>query len=215
MLPFIIKITKPLFFCRILSKEKTMKLSLMKFFDGYVRNYHSLNLTIHHGRHSFTMTEIEYFSRLGSMLGFYPFTEDTCNGSYRPMDLTWWDDYDGEYWHDFILHLERENIFKKDFETLEKLFSKRENVPQNVIGIINVHSKERVNELVKATQKLCNIENALLIFRTNSLGNRKGYFDEVHAYLLNKKNILEYKNASISEIAGTLYMQMETAEVKF
>lgn len=46
-----------------------MRLNLMNLFDGYVRNYHSFNLTLYHGKHSFTMTEIEYFSRLGSMLG--------------------------------------------------------------------------------------------------------------------------------------------------
>lgn len=97
-----------------------MKLDLMRIFDGYVRNYHTLNLTVHHGKHSFTMTEIEYFSRLGSMLGYYPFTEDTCNGSVRPMDLSWWGSFDGEYWHDLVLHLERENWFKKDEETLDK-----------------------------------------------------------------------------------------------
>ncbi|TWI59642.1 hypothetical protein IQ10_00062 [Halalkalibacter nanhaiisediminis] len=64
-------------------------LNLMKFFEGYVRNYHTLNLTIHHGKHSFTMSEIEYFSRLGLMLGYWSYTEDTTNGTYRPMDLTW------------------------------------------------------------------------------------------------------------------------------
>lgn len=83
-----------------------MQLNLMNLFDGYVRNYHSFNLTIQHGKHSFTMTEIEYFSRLGSMLGYHPFTEDTCDGTYRPMDLTWWGSYDptDEYWHEFVLH---------------------------------------------------------------------------------------------------------------
>lgn len=65
-----------------------MKLDLMKLFDGYVRNFHTLNLTVHHGKHSFTMTEIEYFSRLDSMLGYYLYTENTCNSKYRAMDLT-------------------------------------------------------------------------------------------------------------------------------
>lgn len=186
-----------------------MKLNLMKIFDGYVRNYHTLNLTRHHGKHSFTMTEIEYFSRLGSMLGYFPFTEDTCNGSYRPMDLTWWDNYDGEYWYNFILHLERENLFKKDYETLEKLFDKREMVPENVIGIITVPNTYRMNELIKLAQGMCKIENAILIFRTNSQDNMKGYFDEVHAYLLNKKNIVDSKIAIVNEIAGTLFMQLK------
>ena len=75
-----------------------MKLNLMKIFDGYVRNYHTFNLTMHHGKHSFTIAEIEYFSRLGSMLGYFSFTEDTCNGSYRAMDLTWWENDNEEYW---------------------------------------------------------------------------------------------------------------------
>src|SRR4051812_46877431 len=101
-----------------------MHLQLMRIFDGYVRNYHSFNLTIHHGKHSFTMTEIEYFSRLGSMLGYHPFTEDTSGREYRPMDLSWWGRYEDDYWYDLILHLERENLFKKDEETLDKLFGK-------------------------------------------------------------------------------------------
>lgn len=102
----------------------------MNVFDGYVRNYHTFNLTVQHGKHSFTMTEIEYFSRLGSMLGYHSFTEDTCNETYRPMDLTWWGKYDptDECWHEFVLHLERENWFNKDEITLEKLFAEREDV---------------------------------------------------------------------------------------
>lgn len=88
-----------------------MQINLMNLLEGYVRNYHTFNLSIYHGKHSFSMTEIEYFSKLGSMLGYYPFTEDTCDGTYRPMDLTWWGNYDDDYWHDFVLHLERENFF--------------------------------------------------------------------------------------------------------
>jgi hypothetical protein len=64
-----------------------MHLNLMNLFDGFVKNYHTFNLSIYHGKHSFAMTEIEYFSRLGSILGYYPFTEDTGDGSYRPMTL--------------------------------------------------------------------------------------------------------------------------------
>lgn len=160
----------------------------MNLFDGYVRNYHTFNLSIYHGKHSFTMTEIEYFSRLGSMLGFHPFTEDTCNGTYRPMDLTWWGNYDNEYWHDFVLHLERENLFNKDEETLEKLFAKREYIPANVIGIMNVPSRERIEHLVNCTKSKSSIKNTLLVFRTNSTGKNQAYFDEVYAYLFNKSN---------------------------
>jgi hypothetical protein len=88
------------------------------------------------------------------MLGYHPFTEDTCNGENRPMDLTWWGSPKHEYWHDFILHMERENLFNKDEETLEKL-------------------------------------------------------DEVYAYLLNKSEVIDSRKASVSRIAGTLYMQLE------
>lgn len=185
-----------------------MQINLMNLFDGYVRNYHSFKLTVNHGKHSFTMTEIEYFLRLGSMLGFYPFSEDTCDGTYRPMDLTWWGNYDpvDEYWHDFVLHLERENSYNKDEQTLEKLFAKREYIPNNVIGIMNVVNKERINELVCLTQMMCSIENALLVFRTNSTGRNQAYFDEVHAYLFNRNMIFQTKTAFVSEVDGTLYM---------
>ncbi|MBM7610272.1 hypothetical protein JOD29_003551 [Lysinibacillus composti] len=183
-----------------------MQLDLMKLFDGYVRNYHTFNLTVHHGKHSFTMTEIEYFSRLGSMLGYFAYTEDTCNGTNRPMDLTWWDNYDGEYWHDFALHLERENYFRKDEETLDKLFCEREYIPANIIGIMNVRNHERIEELLLQAKTMCKVDNALLIFKTTASGNSQKYFDQVYAYLLNKKDIIESKIANVSDISGTLYM---------
>lgn len=183
-----------------------MKLDLMRIFDGYVRNYHTLNLTVHHGKHSFTMTEIEYFSRLGSMLGYYPFTEDTCNGSVRPMDLSWWGSFDGEYWHDLVLHLERENWFKKDEETLDKLFCERECMPANVIGIMNVQNQDRIAELIAMARRTCKITNAQLVFRTSSSGKSPGYFDEVHAYLLDKSKVVAKKLAYVSEINGILFM---------
>jgi len=189
-------------------------LDLMKIFDGYVRNYHSLNLTVDHGRHSFTMTEIEYFSRLDSMLGYYAFTEDTCNGESRPMDLTWWDGHDADSWDDFVLHLERENQFAKDEETLEKLFGDREYIPQNVIGIMNVASTERIQYLVSVATETCRIQNALLIFKTYSPGKPQPYFDEVHAYLLTKHEIKQPKKAHVSLVEGMLFMHFnETLEV--
>lgn len=184
----------------------------MNLFEGYVRNYHTFNLTNQHGKHSFTMTEIEYFSRLGSMLGYHPYTEDTCNGANRPMDLTWWGDYDSanEYWHEFILHLERENLFDKDVATLEKLFSERENVPNNVIGIMNVPNKNRIDELVEMTKEMSSIENALLVFRTNSTGKNQVYFDEVHAYLFNKNKLDATRKAFVTVVGGILFMHFES-----
>lgn len=181
----------------------------MKIFDGYVRNYHTFNLTLFHGRHSFTMTEIEYFSRLGTMLGYHPFTEDTCDGTSRPMDLSWWGSFDKEYWHDLILHMERENSYKKDEETLDKLFCDREYTPMNVIGIMNVSNQDTINELIATAKRTCQIDNALLVFKTHSSDNRQLYFDKVYAYHFKKSQIVEMKKAVISDIAGTLYMQLE------
>ena len=186
-----------------------MKLDLMKIFDGYVRNYHTFNLSVHHGKNSFTMTEIEYFSRLGSMLGDLPYTEDTAGGTCRAMDLSWWGEYDGEYWHDLILHLERENYSKKDEETLDKLFCSREICPLNAIGIMNVPSQERIAELIRIAKTTCKIENALLVFRTYSSGKKQPYFDEVHAYLLKKRKLIGSKIAFVSDVGGTLFMNYD------
>lgn len=177
----------------------------MKIFDGFVRNYHTLNLSYSHGNNSFTMADINYFARLGSMLGFWAFTEDTADGSNNPMDLTWWDDLvdkgDITEWETFVLHLEKENLYKKDKETLNKLFKYNiELNPQNVIGIVNVLNKERIEQLLKYAKKICKHENALLIFR---MGN------EVYAYLLRQNKIALSKRAYISDISGTLFMYYE------
>lgn len=183
-----------------------MQFDLMKLFDGYVRNYHTFHLTVDHGKHSFTMTEIEYFSRLGSMLGYHAYTEDTCNGLNRPMDLTWWDGFDGTYWHDFILHLERENYFKKDMETLEKLFCKRELSPMHAIGILNVPNYERIEELLQHVKKMCNVPQAMLIFRTYSQESDKNFFDEVYTYVFHQKKCVATEKAYVSEVFGVLHM---------
>lgn len=183
-------------------------LNLIKLFEGYVRNYHTFNLTVHYGKHSFTMTEIEYFSRLGSMLGYHSFTEDTCNGYNRAMDLTWWDNFGGEYWDDLILHLERENYFDKDEETLDKLFCEREYTPSNVIGILNARDPNRIDELMSIATRTCKVGNALLVFKTNSSGKSQVYLDEVHAYLLHTNTVVASRKAVISDLEGTLFMHL-------
>jgi hypothetical protein len=122
------------------------------------------------------------------------------------MDLSWWGSFDGEYWHDLVLHLERENLFKKDEETLDKLFCERECMPANVIGIMNVQNQDRIAELIAMARRTCKITNALLVFRTSSSGKSPGYFDEVHAYLLDKSKVVAKKLAYVSEINGTLFM---------
>lgn len=127
------------------------------------------------------------------------------------MDLTWWGNYNSTdgYWYDFVLHLERENLFNKDVETLEKLFAERQYVPNNVIGIMNVQNKDRKDHLIKLTKKMSSIENALLICRTNSTGKNQFYFDEVYAYHFNKNKLIETKKAYVSEISDTLFMHFE------
>lgn len=122
------------------------------------------------------------------------------------MDLTWWGRYDEEYWHDLILHLERENLYKKDEETLEKLFNEREDIPLNMIGIMNVRNRVRMEELVEIAKAKNNSDNALLIFKTNSTGREQLYFDEVYAYLLNRSEVVDRKVAYVSDIEGTLFI---------
>lgn len=73
-------------------------------------------------------------------------------GRSRPMDLSWrkWDArFDDEYFLYLALHLERENVWEKDVDTIQKLFSqtKEEYIPHNVIGIQFVESFERIKYL--------------------------------------------------------------------
>ncbi|MEK3986375.1 hypothetical protein MHB77_23845 [Paenibacillus sp. FSL K6-3166] len=112
------------------------------------------------------------------------------------MDLSWWGSFDGEYWNDLILDIERENQLEKDEETLDKLFCDRVNIPINVIGIMNVRNRDRIDELIKTANKMCKLENALLVFKTYSTGKKQ--IDEVHAYLINKDKIVESKKAFVS-----------------
>lgn len=186
-----------------------MELDLMRLFEGYVRNYHTLKLTTYHGKHFFTMSEIHYFSALGSMLGYHPFTEDTCDGTYRPMDLTWWGGYKNDYWHDFVLHMERENLYAKDKETLDKLFAEREYRPVNTIGIMNVKDSKRIEELLHYARTAHTIERSLLIFRTKSIHDDHPFLDEVHAFVVNQNHVSASKKASVSDIGGTLFMHFD------
>lgn len=149
---------------------------LLIFFEGYVRNYRRLNLHYSHNRSMFTKREIDYFANLGEMLGYFAFIEDSkpdkIKGRSRPMDLSWWhwdERKDKEYFTGLILHLERENSWNKDIETIEKLFSITDNAysPHNVIGIQNVQNEERIiqlNNLVVQNNKKQQ-SNVLMIYR--------------------------------------------------
>ncbi|KIL51808.1 hypothetical protein [Jeotgalibacillus soli] len=130
--------------------------NLMQFFEGYVRNYRRMNLSYLHNHSMFTKREIDYFANLGEMLGFEAFVEDSkfdrIKGRSRPMDLSWWKwdaRKDPENYLYLALHLERENVWDKDVETIEKLFSETVEgyVPHNVIGIQYIGSAERIDYL--------------------------------------------------------------------
>ncbi len=183
-----------------------MSLDLLNIFDDFVQDYSILKLTNYHPRSSFTLRELNYFFELGQKMGYESFTEDS-SGSSRAMDLSWWGKGHGEYWGDLVLHLERENLWKKDEETLQKLFQeKRDQPPANVIGMIPVPNKERAEELVKEAVITCNVNNTLLIFRVNpdtNGGNR------TIAYLLEKKRIVEHKTAYVFTNQDTGYLSMD------
>lgn len=149
------------------------------------------------------MVEIDYFAKLGSMLGFSVFTEDTIDSQSRPMDLTWWDGYDEEnkQWTELILHLERENRYDKDHETLIKLFKdNRKFKPHNVIGILNVRNESGAEELVKEAEKLCKVPNALLIIRI---------YPEVKAYLFNENKKVQERTAYFHEVQDILFLSYD------
>lgn len=178
-------------------------LNLMQIFNGYVRNYRRMNLSQIHNRSMFTQREIEFFANLGEMLGYDAFVEDTkhdkLKGRSRPMDLALWkwdQRIDIENYVCLVLHLERENQWNKDEETIEKLFSETDEgfTPHNVIGIQYVESRERMdflNSLVlekNAIQK----SNVLMVYR---------YFDKliklekVSAFYFSPTNLMEVRNA--------------------
>ena len=136
----------------------------------------TLNLNELHNRSMFTRREIEHFSNLGEMLGYSVFVEDAKYDKRlkrnRPMDLSWWkwdQRIDKDYFVSLVLHLERENQWNKDVDTIEKLFSTTNEgyIPQNVIGIQNIESSSRISYLNKLVLKKNKNQqsNALMIYR--------------------------------------------------
>ncbi len=182
---------------------KKQYFDLMQFFNGYVRNYRRLNLSHLHNRSMFTKREIEYFANLGELLGFDAFVEDSkfdkIKGRSRPMDLSWWKwdaRKDDENFLYLALHLERESVWNKDIETIEKLFSQTEEgfVPHNVIGIQYLESAERIvmlNDLIVQKNRIQN-SNILMVYRFNdTLHDLQG----VHAYYFTPSGLSESRRA--------------------
>lgn len=198
--------------------------NLMQFFDGYVRNYRRMNLSHLHNRSMFTKREIDYFANLGEVLGFDAFVEDSkfdkIKGRSRPMDLSWWKwdaRKDKEKFSYLALHLERESMWKKDIDTIEKLFSETEEgfIPHNVIGIQYVESAERIemlNDLIIKKNKIQN-SNVLMVYR---------FYDPlievetVHAYYFTPTGLRESRN-SICDLddSGYWFLCFEEEYVPF
>lgn len=198
--------------------------NLMQFFDGYVRNYRRMNLAKLHNRSMFTKREIDYFSNLGEMLGFDAFIEDSkfdkTMGRSRPMDLSWWK-YDGrkdeENFLYLALHLEREFIWTKDIETIEKLFSDTEEgfIPHNVIGIQYIETVDRMNylnDLIIQKNAVQN-SNVLMVYR---------YYDaildieRVYAYSFTPDGLMETRSAICDQDdSGYWFMGFEEEYVPF
>jgi hypothetical protein len=178
-------------------------LDLMLFFEGYVRNYRKLNLQQLHNNSMFTKREIEYFAQLGEFLGFHVFIEDykfdLSKGRSRPMDLSWWkwdERLDLEAFAYLALHLERENYWDKDMDTIDKLFSKTEEgyIPHNVIAIQNVETEARIKELnkiVKNRNKKQN-SNVLMIYR---FWDKNNQIEQVCGYLFSEDGKMEERKA--------------------
>lgn len=188
---------------------------LMDIFEGYVRNYRRINLHQATNKSMFTKREIDYFANLGELLGFFSFVEDTKPnyeyGRSRPMDLAWWKSepkIDKENFSQLILHLERENIWSKDAETIEKLFCKtdEEYRPVNIIGIQNVENYEKIrilNEMVCKKNKVQD-SNVLMIYRYY---DEDEDFDKVAAYYILENKIVGEKHA-ICDIDKSCYWTM-------
>nr|WP_318540031.1 hypothetical protein [Terribacillus saccharophilus] len=162
-----------------------------------------MNLSYLHNRSMFTQREIDYFANLGEMLGYEAYGEDTkfdsLKGRSRPMDLSWWK-WDGrkdkENYSHLALHLERENVWRKDVDTIEKLFSETEDayVPYNVIGIQLLESAERIEYLNELILRKNHVQQSkvLMIYRYNETEKD---FDRVSAYFFDPAGLIEHRDA--------------------
>lgn len=197
---------------------KKQYFNLMQFFNGYVRNYRRLNLSSLHNRSMFTKREIDYFANLGEMLGFDAFVEDSkfdkLKGRSRPMDLSWWKWDKREDKENFLypaLHLEREFVWSKDEETIEKLFSDTEEglVPHNVIGIQYIASMDRIEVLnaLLIQKNRSQMSNVLMVYR---FYDAELAIERVCAYYFTPAGLYETREAICKEDeSGYWYMCFE------
>ena len=134
---------------------------------------------------------------------------DTIDGKHRRMDLSWWGEYDKnkDEWSRLVLHLERENFYSKDEETLEKLskYSKKY-TPEYRIGIIHVRNKERIKHLQRKAKKLFNSKKVLLIYRIDKEQEKEF---QVNAYLMNQPNKPVIAFSKELSDTGFIYMSLK------
>ncbi|OIU73195.1 hypothetical protein BHE18_14825 [Rossellomorea aquimaris] len=195
----------------------------MQFFEGYVRNYRRLNLSVNHNRSMFTKREIDYFASLGEMLGFEVFIEDRkmdkAKGRSRPMDLAWWKwdkRISEKEYVSLDLHLERESVWWKDVETVEKLFSETEEgcVPTHVIGIQYIESEKRIdylNNLVLEKNRQQQ-SSALMVYRYDDVETE---MQKVSAFWINPDGKQDERHAFCKVDESGYWLMLFEEEVDF
>lgn len=164
----------------------------------------------------YTKREIGYFEAVGEYLGFFSFIEDTKPnydyGRSRPMDLSWWkwdERVSSEEFINLVLHLERENCFSKDLETIDKLFCKTDEIyiPDYVIGIINVESKAKIKKLQEEVIKRNKIQKSEVLMIYRFYDYIKDY-EQIEAYYCSSDLKTKVKREAISDIDVTGYWMM-------
>lgn len=100
---------------------KKCEIDLVGIYTGFILNYGDLHIKENTKDNFCTLKEINYFAKLGSMLGYLPCTEDMRYETMKLMDLSWKQTLTKDKPLTLILHMERENNPNKAEETIDKL----------------------------------------------------------------------------------------------
>ncbi len=119
-----------------------MEISMEDFFYGFVRNYHSFRLEYNPPWTTWTNKILNYFDRLGIMLGA------RVKYEWHKYDLTWFRKGSNEVW----LHIEHENNtgWEELKDTLKKI---NESECDNVITILYPASQGLWDKFVKKVEQ--------------------------------------------------------------
>jgi hypothetical protein len=111
--------------------------------EGYVQCYRTQNLGVWSSWTDLTRRGLEFFSRLGEMLGFFAVREGDTN------DLSWYDD---PHKTNLVLHLEHENKAKRALsEALRRLLQ-----PSRARFLVAVLADElREPDIEEIKQRIC------------------------------------------------------------